>query len=276
MTTNYRPIEDTITLVEAATKVLGTNRLDGAVNVAKVGSKLAQHAEGVGGSLFDVTAQTTILSRAYIDEALLDEPILANYMRNCHELYAAQVIAAFHLSRLVESGKTVQEFMAPLQTGYGRTPRSRVMSALGGLHNVSQKMAAQESFLENIATEDFHGPLPGIPRSEEKPELKRWNKFQKASRKAQDRAEAEAKTAREEEERARGQRESALAIRSVKTGDNQIGPMGELYEIKLANPNSPGATIAVPVFIQMQPTIVPTELMPRFIDINVKADLWMR
>lgn len=69
---------------------------------------------------------------------------------------------------------------------------------------------------------------------------------------------------------------SKFSVRSVKVGDSQIGPLGELYDIKLNNPTNPEHSITVPVFVQMQPSIIPAEIAPRFIDRHVSLNLWQR
>lgn len=67
-------------------------------------------------SLTQVTRETTILSRAYIDGALRGDPVVTDILRSCHELYAGMILSALKLNRLVTSSSTVRDMLAPIST----------------------------------------------------------------------------------------------------------------------------------------------------------------
>lgn len=65
-------------------------------------------------------------------------------------------------------------------------------------------------------------------------------------------------------------------LKTVDVGSDKVGPFGELYEVTLRNPDKPEYATTVPIYIQMQPTIVPHQFAARFIDMNVPASIWQR
>ena len=228
------------------------NRFGGKVNKAL---GVVNRYETAGSAITSLSAQTTILSRVFLDEGILNEPILPNLMRSIHSWYTAQIIAGLHLTQMVGDGKTVQDVMSVVQTGHNARHRDVV-------GNVVARRMGQESFLENYLGEaalestdprrDPKIPFAHIPRED-------YDRLKKG---------ASAKDATSES--------NTLSVRSVNTSENRIGPMGELYELKLSNPNGTGQSVTVPVFIQMQPSIIPEDTAPRFIDMNVEPSLWQR
>lgn len=223
---------------------------------ATYAAKVADRLDRAGGAITDISAQTTILSRVFIDENILDEPILPNLMRTTHEWYGAQIIAALHLSQMVSSTHTVQDVMSVVQTGHNNRQR-------GLLEHIADRNIGVESFLSaylgGAGMEAYDAADPFVLHTrEESDEL--------ARREA-------AVTQRESELH---NKPSELSVRSVNTSEHRIGPMGELFEVKLSNPNGNGQSITVPVFIQMQPSIVSGDVAPRFIDMNVAPTYWQR
>jgi hypothetical protein len=69
---------------------------------------------------------------------------------------------------------------------------------------------------------------------------------------------------------------NGVSVKSVNTSDNRIGPMGELFEVTLTNPENTNASVKVPVFIQMQPSLIPHQIAPRFVDMQVQPSVWQR
>lgn len=218
--------------------------------------KAYQRAGAIGGSITSVTAQTTILSRVFIEEAILDEPLLPNLLRTLHEWYAAQIIAALRLSQMVDDMRSVQHVMSLVQSGH----TAKGQNVLG---NIQGRLMAQESFvgfyLGEAAMEAMFGPPipPGGYAQTHKAAL------------------ARAEDAETELEKMKSA-ENNVTIRSVKTSENRIGPMGELYEVTLTNPDKLGRSLTIPVFVQMQPSIIPSKVAARFVDLNVSPTIWQR
>ena len=211
-----------------------------------------------GSSITQLSSQTSIISRAFIDEGIIDEPLLPNLMKSIHTWYAAQIIAALQLSRMVDDQKTVQSIMSVVQTGQsgrqGDWARNNVFSPY------LKRAFAQESFLSNyLGKEDALGlEAFSLVTDEQIDVLYKKNKE----------LGEENKTLKEKH------MANNTQIKSVNASDNRIGPMGELFEITLSHPT--GNSMKIPVFIQMQPSIMPVTIAPRFIDLNVSPSTWKR
>jgi hypothetical protein len=164
-------------------------------------------------------------------------------MKSQHEWYAAQIISALHLSRMIDSKRTVQDVMSVLQTGQN----DRQQSLLG---NILVRAGGQESFLGNYLGEGAVESFDIALEDDNTNVVKTNNNNTVVS--------------------------SSVGVRSITTSENRIGPIGELYEITLTNPNNKDVSIKVPVFVQMQPSMVPVDIAPRFIDMNVMPSLWQR
>lgn len=261
-----------ITLVDAASRVWASAAVQGTISAGAKAIKFKNRASKIGGPITSLTSQTTVVSRVFIDESVIDEPVVANLMKTIHEWYSAQIVAALHLSRMVDSFRTIQDVMAPIQSGHA----GYTGSVVGNIHS---RLKGLESFGVEVASDTFdslgleayyYGPINQPKEATGDP--KDWKKFNKQQAKGF-KAIADAQAA-EDKESARN--ESTYNVRTVKVGDNKIGPMGELYEIKLAHPKDPSVQITVPFFVQMQPSIVPAQVAPRFIDMNVAPSLWQR
>lgn len=227
--------------------------LGGTLTILKVvadyiskGNRIKNRLNTAGSSIASVTRQTSILSRAFIDEAVVGEIVLPHLMKSAHEWYAAQIVAALRLTNMVNSKQNVQDIMSVVQTGYNT--KSIASEALE--HLLDQECFIGES-LEQIGMEASNNP------SDDETELKDTK-------------------ARNELARVRNGKNELTAVKSVKVGDNKIGPMGELYEVDLVNPADPSHPITVPIFVQMQPSIIAAEYAPRFIDMNVMPHIWNR
>jgi hypothetical protein len=278
-------LNTTLSIVDAAASLLKNDTAQGAVKRAVGVAGRAQHT---GSALTSWTSQTTILSRMYVDESLLGEPVLPHVSKNLHEWYAAQVIAALQLTQMVDDFRTVNDVMSVVQTGHNQRQR-------GFVGNIASRRVGQETFLENYHGKNFssadlglesfafealpYGPPP--PRPTDGKAYRDWvkenhdneDRARKLADNADDRAQAKADR---DAERNRKFMQRDVNIKSVKTSENRIGPMGELYEIKLSNPRGDGVSVTVPVFVQMQPSIVPAEIAPRFVDMNVPLPTWQR
>lgn len=260
----------TVTLIDAASRVWASDAVQGTLSAGAKAIKFHKRAKNIGGPITSLSSQTTVLSRVFIDESIMDEPVIANLMKTIHEWYSAQIVAALHLSRMVDSFRTVQDVMAPIQSGHN----GYTGSVIGNIHS---RLKGLESFgitgiddkFESLGLEAFYGPLDRRPVE---PDTKDWKKFDKQQQKKLN-ASVEQET---EEQLTAAQKQSSYTVKTIKVGDNKIGPMGELYEIKLAHPNNPSVQITVPFFVQMQPSIIPAPIAPRFIDLNVIPSIWQR
>lgn len=246
-------------IVEDAAKVLGASQsnIDKGKVLARQGANIAITAREigkVGGAITQLSSQTSIISRVFIEESLTQEMVLPNLMKTIHEWYAAQILAALHLSRMVSENQSVQDVLSLVNDGrMGTTTLTdRILKSASGM----------ESFLTNYLGEPglealgYNKPSP--------PSVQEMNKLASKNSELED-----------EVDKLRKPFDNAnISVKSVKASDNRIGPMGELFEVTLANPKDPSISTKIPVFIQMQPSLVPYEIAPRFIDLNVKPSLW--
>jgi hypothetical protein len=240
-------LDTTLRIIDAAATTVSKHP---ATPHVATGMRIANRARATSNSITAYSAQTTILSRAFVDESVLNEPIIPNLFRALHSWYAAQIIAALHLSQMVTAQQSVQDIMSVVQSGQNARHTGVVSHAGRGIWGkVLQRRAGLESLLMGLvgeaALETLHAKTPG-----------------------QDAALVE------EPKSDNGHRD--VSVRSINPSENRIGPLGELYEVKLTNPSVPGQTTTIPVFIQMQPSQIPAEIAPRFVDMNVTPSLWQR
>ena len=250
-------LKEGLSIVAAAAQLLDSGTAKKVVGAAGSAFDVAQRVNDTGSSIFKVTQQTNILSRVFIEESILNEPVLPNLMKSLHEFYAAQIVAALGLSRLVTDKVTVGQVMSLVQTGQNARHK-------GVVENIFSRASGQESFLSSYLGEaglEALGPYTHAGATEEGDRL--------SSEKADTKKRPDLKS---------------VNVRSISTSDNRIGPMGELYEVTLTGPSSvdnkgkkiEGESIRVPVFIQMAPTIVPDGVSPRFIDLGVQPSFFHR
>jgi len=241
-------LSTTLSIIDAASSVLVKSDTV-KKSIGTVANATAK-SERIGGAITGLSAQTTILSRAFVDESVLNEPILPNLFRSIHEWYTAQVISALHLSQMVDSHRTVQDVMSVVQTGHNSRENSLVS-------NIIHRRMGQESFLTNLlgeaACESLLGPVTPPSVDSAQPSDNTDGDHRRSKSHGND-----------------------MSVKSVKVSDNRLGPMGELYEIRLSNPNGNGNAVTIPVFIQMQPSIIDAEVAPRFVDMNVDPTWWQR
>lgn len=261
-------VKDTLGILNVAGELLRSNTARSAGRAIAGGLKVASHVGSVGGSIASVSAQTNIISRMFIEESVLDEPVLPNLVKSFHSWYAAQIVSALQISQMVTEHKSVQQMLSLVQTGQNEREKSMVANltkeAALGMRELNNRYRGQESFLANHLGEAGLEDLgPKTPTT-----IKKINA-------ENDRLTADNARLEEENKNIRGSFSNS-AVRSVNVAENRIGPMGELFEVTLTNPNDKGLSIKVPIYIQMQPSVVPADIAPRFIDMNVSAPLWQR
>lgn len=226
-------------------------------NALKKGSDVLKRAANTTSSITALSGQSTILSRVFVDQSVIDEPVLPNFLRSCHEWYAAQIISALHLSQLVTDGVSVQDILTPVQTGYNKRTTSVI-------RNIRDRRFATESFLVNYL---------GLERADQMIGLEAYGNFD--PKKLPSNSLAKAVNDKPSEEPY-----GLDSMRSRGVSENRLGPIGELFEIKLSRPklgkDDSEDSITVPVFVQMMPTIIPESIAPRFIDMNVDENIWQR
>lgn len=259
-------VKDTLNIVNAAGTLLKSNTARNAISTVNRVSKAASHVTGVGGSIASVSAQTNIMSRVFVEETVLDEPVLSNLIKTCHDWYAAQIISALQVSQMVTEHRSVQQMLSLVQTGQNEREKSMVANlskeAALGLRELNRRYNGQESFLANYvgeaAVEAFSSYGPNTIKDQTQ-HIREDLGLKQAKREA-----------------AAFDNPNTASVRSVKPSENKIGPMGELFEVTLTNPNDKGLSLKVPIYIQMQPSIVPASIAARFIDMNVPASTWQR
>lgn len=259
-------LSTTLSIIDAASNVLVKN--DTVKNSISTIARASIKSDRIGSAITGLSKQTTILSRAFVDESVLNEPILPNLFRSFHEWYTAQVISALHLSQMVDSHRTVQDVMSVVQTGHNERENSLVS-------NIINRRIGQESFLTNYLGEAACESMMG-PSIYDIADDKKYKRVRDQIKDAQDVSDRSQRAQKEHEEETRRRATRETSVKSVKVGENRVGPMGELYEVKLSNPNGNGAPVTIPVFIQMQPSIVDATVAPRFIDMNVDPTMWQR
>jgi hypothetical protein len=259
-------------IVDSAAAVMsaGSSRIDRAKAAAKTGAGIAIFARDlnkIGGAITQVSGQTSIISRVFIEESLTEEMVLPNLMKTIHEWYAAQIVAALHLSKMVTASQSVQDVLSLVNDGrmVSTTLTDRILN----------KVAGQESFLSNYLGEvglealkydSLNQPIPQRPVNNNPtysaPNYQNTQKFDSLNQPIKS------------PEINRDL--NSYSVKSVNASDNRIGPMGELFEVTLSNPNDPSIATKIPLFIQMQPSLVPHAIAPRFIDLNVQPSLWQK
>lgn len=230
---SVRALNTTLSIIDGAASVLANDTVK---NIAGRSARISDRAANAGNAITAFSSQTTILSRAFVDESIVDETIMPNLFRTLHEWYAAQIISALHLSQMVDGHRTVQDVMAVVQTGHNQRER-------GLLSNIVSRRIGQENFLASYMGE------PAPHNADDAVGL---------------------------ESNGNDMVSNSVSIKSVSSSDNRIGPMGELYEVKLTNPSDKSSSTIVPIFIQMQPSLIPADIAPRFVDMNVAPSLWQR
>ena len=235
-----------ITLTAAAAQVLESPTAKKVIKGAASVFSTVDRINSAGGAITAISRQTSIISRSFIDEAILDEPVLAGLNRSIHGWYVAQIVAAMGITDLVDGKNTVQDLMAPLQTGS--------VSYVGSVvDRIATKAMGLETFL---GTEDLMGVPSSKPASAMVPS-----------------GSGSGSSTRNEDIREKTVTDGSVSMKSIKVADNRIGPMGELYDLKL---RGPAGVVNVPIFIQIQPSVIPAKYAPRFIDMNVLPSLWQR
>jgi hypothetical protein len=228
-------------------------------------------------SLTSITQQTTMLSRVYIDDVLLQENVLPNVLRSTHEWYAAQILAALKLSHLITDKQTVQDIMTPLQTGHS-------VNVNNLMNGVAKRALGVESFraayLGEGATESFDpaDPLVLITKQDAEDMARRERESHERTQKAGDAMKAARDQAEKNEEDAarNAAKPNEAQVRSVAASEHRLGPMGELFEVTMTNPSGNGQSVTVPIFVQMQPYLIAHDIAPRFVDMNVSPTIWQR
>jgi hypothetical protein len=249
-----------------------------AANSLRNHGALAARIDRAGGSLTSLTGQTNILSRMFVEESVLAEPVLPHLTKSLHEWYAAQVMSALHLGQMVDGFRSVQDVMTVVQTGHN----DRHTSIVG---NIAARRIGQESFLENFHGDSFQSSASKLA-IESMLGLEAYSTYGpnrpidvRAERTAQReklKNEIEDVKLIDEHRKVHDTNWSTQSVKPVKVSEGRIGPMGELFEVKLTNPNGNGNSITVPIFIQMQPTVIPDNIAPRFIDMGVPQSVWQR
>lgn len=247
-------------IINAAASVLGVtpgmSNIDKAKLAGRLGASAALKARDlnrIGGAITQISGQTTIISRVFIEESLTEEMVLPNLMKTIHEWYAAQIVAALHLSKMVTETQAVQDVLSLVNDGR--------LSQTTLTDNILKRAAGQESFLSNYLGEAaFEAMGPQFMSVKEASRLAERNQT----------LEAENDNLRKPFDNAH------IGIKSVNASDNRIGPMGELFEVTLSNPKDPSVSTKIPIFVQMQPSLVPHAIAPRFIDLNVQPTIWHR
>ena len=274
VTTAFNTLNTTLDIIEKAGRtVVNHPATPGVLTAVKVADKVSR----TGGAITQLTNQTTILSRAFVDERVIDEPILPNVMRLLHSWYTAQVIAGLQLGQMISDQSSVQDVMRVVQTGQNTHATGAARNVATSVwSSIRNRRTAQESFLSNylgtevssvnFGLEDLYGPMTHAQTVASN--TRAW----KAE---SDKRADSAKTVEEKVDVPAVRRDNDVTIRSI-DHDQRIGPMGQLFEVKLTNPNGNGQSTVVPIFIQMQPSIIPDEVGARFIDMNVAPSTWQR
>lgn len=262
-------------IINAAASVLGVtpgmSNIDKAKLAGRLGASAALKARDlnrIGGAITQISGQTTIISRVFIEESLTEEMVLPNLMKTIHEWYAAQIVAALHLSKMVTETQAVQDVLSLVNDGR--------LSQTTLTDNILKRVAGQESFLSNYLGEaglealkydSLNQPIPERPRNNapyhNAPKYENHQRYDSLNQPVKETP---------------GQDTSfhGISVKSVNASDNRIGPMGELFEVTLSNPKDPSVCTKIPIFVQMQPSLVPHAIAPRFIDLNVQPTIWHR
>jgi len=245
-----------------------------------------------------ITNQTNILSRMFIEEAAFAEEVVPNLSKCLHQWYVAQVLSALSLGQMTAAGVSVQKVLSAVQTGnqqsversigkmiarkaIGLASFQAALTGTSGLESLAYANEHAESMLPDMLEADRrplmdyddaagmeaignHGPLTRTQVQTNINDLKLKNDAKEQAQRARDLAEKDRVDL------------SKFNVKSINTSENKMGPIGELYEVTLANPSNPKSVMTVPVFIQMQPNVIPTIVAPRFIDRMIPASLWKR
>lgn len=261
-------IANTLGIVNSVAGLITNPKASKGLSAANKAYGAAKKMNEVGGPITQLSRQTTIFSRVFLDENVIDEIVLPHLMKSMHEWYAAQILSALSLSAFVDDKRTVQDMMSVVQTG----DNEHRESVLG---NIIKRSMGIESFVDNLkstAALEALGPnrfRPGqaLPsQSKTAPEKSPLSKMEQENKDIKI----------ERENTGLKHPNSSMQLRSISASENRIGPMGELFEVTITNPKTGQDSQKVPVFIQMQPSVMPAHIAPRFIDMNVAPSTWQR
>ena len=239
------------TVVSGAAHVSGNTNLQNLSDQIGRGQRMVRHASSIGGAITNVSRQATIDSRVFIDEGIVDEQCLRHVLGTAHSWYAAQIITALGMSRMVNDIEKVSDILGMVQTGSNEHITSMVSDA--------NRTAQQRMTLKKLGLASFTSDPMGLESSavavipSETPPTSTNNSSDKPK-----------------------EQFDVNAVSSVKVGDNRIGPIGELFNVELSAPGSKDGGVALPLFVQMVPSIIDADVAPKFITFNVSASLWQR
>lgn len=262
LSTSYHGCHMSIGIFKAVGSLLTKDNVKSAVSLGKKAYDTIDDARAVGGAITQLSSQTTIISRAFIEESILEEQVLPNLMKSIHEWYAAQIMAALQLTRFVDDKQTVQNVMSVVQSGqndYKRAMIDTIYDRFQSSKSFTMAYLGEEAF-EELGFEAM-GPFTHGGALKEIATLQ---------------GDKEALKKELDEANKNKTKPQNMNLKSVNASDHRIGPMGELFEVTLSNPNDKDSSIKVPLFIQMQPSLIPSNLAPRFIDMNVAPSIWQR
>lgn len=112
MHTKYTPL---FTLVDRATRMSAiSDEFD--KRLPDFNEARRQYKENATVSLFQYAKDSIIASRVFIEETLVDEPVLVDLMRNLLNLYAGMIITAVGLNTVVTNSRTAKDILGFVST----------------------------------------------------------------------------------------------------------------------------------------------------------------
>ncbi len=243
-------------LVDAAKIATGVKD---AVNIAAdAGDALRNaHKRLTTTSLTQLTKQTTIRSRVYIDDTISSDPIVTQILRTGQTMYTGMILNALQLQNLVTAGHTVRDSLSVVQTKGAMETFRDVMPDFDRVH------ASLEALGVKFATR------PSLEAQVEKPELTEQEK--------RDKAEHDQKV-----------QDVLNGVKPIPTAQDKLGgkdvtpapadlfPVGKLIEVTLSNPEHPEVSQTVTLLVQMMPYLVPQSVMSLMLTIGTKPSLRQR
>ncbi len=239
-------------LVDAAKVVTGVKDA-AAVATSATGALTNAHKRLTTTSLTQLTKQTTIRSRVYIDDTISSDPIVAQILRTGQTMYTGMILNALQLQNLVTAGHTVRDSLSVVQTKGALETFQDVMPAFDRVH------ASLEALGVKFTTRPSLESQTTMTGDES-------DKAAHAQR-VQDALDGVKPTPTEQ---------SKLGGKDITPAPADLFPVGKLIEVTLSNPEHPEVSQTVTLLVQMMPYLVPQSVMSLMLTIGTKPSVRQR
>jgi len=96
-------------------------------------------------SLPQFTRPTLIESPNFIEESLLEEPVVNDIIKNLYNVYIGYILSALQMNETVVGNRTVRDMLSPVSTG---------MAALEGFNDIDQLIAGFDPSVQKLSAKE--------------------------------------------------------------------------------------------------------------------------